>query len=150
MTGRASLARAADRPLWSWLAIPLLILAACSFTLDIPAPLPVWILAAPVWACAAAADARSTWSICKSGACRETNPVLAWTMGRLGMKRALLLHFCMYAAILAALPLGLEYAGETLRVGHDAGSIAGMLLLSLAGAHVWCAGGNVRLRRGPA
>ena len=77
LPGRASLARAADRPLWSWLAVPLLILAACAFTLDLQAPLPVGVLAAPVWACSAATDLCSTWSICKSGACRETNRVLA-------------------------------------------------------------------------
>ena len=53
-------------------------------------------------------------------------------MGRLGMKRALPLYFFVYAVILASLPLGLEYAGETLLVGHDAGSIAGMLPLSLS------------------
>ena len=138
---------AADRPVWSWLAIPLLALTVYAGAFDVQAPLPLWILVAPVWACAVAADLYSTWNLCGNKAYCEVNPVLSWVMGRFGVKRAIMLYPFMYAAILATLPLGLEFVGEHLRVEHDAARIAGILLPFLAGGHVWCAGVNTRLYR---
>ena len=139
---------AADRPAWSWLAIPLLALAACVAAFNPQAPLPVWILAAPVWACAVAADLHSTYRFGGNAARHELNPVLSWSMGRFGVKRALALHLLMYVAILVALPAALEFAGGYHYLVHGPHHLLGMMLPLLAGAHVWCTGINVQVHRG--
>ena len=145
---RSLVRAAADRPVWSWLAIPLLVLAACVGAFNPQAPLPLWILVAPVWACAVAADLHSTYRFGGNAARHELNPVLSSTMGRLGVKRALALHLLMYVAILAALPVSLEFVGGYHYLVHGPHHLLGIMLPALAGAHVWCTGINVQVRRG--
>ena len=129
---RSLMRAAADRPVWSWLAIPLLVLAACVAAFNPQAPLPLWILAAPVWARAVAARAEPG-PLPEHGALRREaciGPAPAHVRCRIG-----------------GAPGGSGVCRGVSLSGARAAPPARDDLPLLAGAHVWCTGINVREHR---